>query len=309
MDMGRDDWNGMILYEDSEILVCHKPEGMAVQSARLGQKDLVSILNNYLAEGRQMEAREADGQTEKCRDELFGKHSGERYGKYSGEMSGKQKRRRETVQTVSVVHRLDQPVEGVIVFAKTKRAAAGLTRQITDGRMRKVYQAVCCVTEKAEITDDPQKVWVLTDYLVKDGRTNTSRIAAKGEKDAKEARLSFRVLKSWKVEEEKTGSFKSIENLEKEEAAEREKKVPAVRYVLAEINLETGRHHQIRVQMAHAGLPLYGDRKYNPDWERYLNGCGQELALCAVSLDFAHPVTGKKLHFAVKPQKKIFQEQ
>ena len=299
----------MILYEDREILVCHKPEGLAVQSARLGQKDLVSILNNYLAEGRQMEAREADGQTEKCRDELFGKHSGERSGKYSGEMSGKQKRRGETVQTVSVVHRLDQPVEGVIVFAKTKRAAAGLTRQITDGRMRKVYQAVCCVTEKAEITDDPQEVWALTDYLVKDGRTNTSHIAAKGEKDAKEARLSFRVLKSWKVEEEKTGSFKSIENLEKEEAAEREKKVPAVRYVLVEIYLETGRHHQIRVQMAHAGLPLYGDRKYNRDWERYLNGCGQELALCAVSLDFAHPVTGKKLHFAVKPQKKIFQEQ
>ena len=95
-------------------------------------------------------------------------------------------------------------------------------------------------------------------------------------------------------------------------------------YVLAEIQLDTGRHHQIRVQMAHAGLPLFGDRKYNPEWELYakvwqtqmVNESADhvasrlqaaELALCATELTFRHPKTGKPMHFQVKPQKRIFQ--
>ena len=95
-------------------------------------------------------------------------------------------------------------------------------------------------------------------------------------------------------------------------------------YALAEIHLATGRHHQIRVQMAHAGLPLFGDRKYNPNWELYAKAwqaqmvnesadhvahrlLAAELALCATELTFRHPQTGKPMHFQVKPQKSVFQ--
>lgn len=245
--------NSMILYEDKDIMVCHKPAGIAVQSARIGQKDLVSILNNHLAE-----------------------HG-----------SG----------TVSVVHRLDQPVEGVLVLAKNAKAAAGLTRQITDGSMEKVYRAVCCVTEKAKkwYLNDVQKkkdeVCELTDYLVKDGRTNVSRVAAGNEQGAKEARLSFRILKSI---------------LNESIAEERQKKDEKEQYLLVEIHLDTGRHHQIRVQMANAGLPLYGDQKYNPVWAE--KGERSELALCSVSLSFRHPVSGKKLKFEIVPRKEIFRK-
>ncbi|MDO4324200.1 MAG: RluA family pseudouridine synthase [Lachnospiraceae bacterium] len=264
----------MILFEDKDIIVCHKPSGIPVQSARIGQKDMVSILNNHLAEIRE-----------------------------SGEKS---QRNRKEPEMVRVVHRLDQPVEGILVFAKTKKAAAELGKQITEGNMKKMYRAVCCVTEKARSQEwyaqdkaVPGSSYRLVDYLVKDGRTNTSSVTDKGKKDAKRAELSFRILKT----------------------AEKDQK----RYLLVEINLKTGRHHQIRVQMAHAGLPLYGDQKYNSNWESYqcslgvseaggiseslMKGGGRkvtELALCAASLGFCHPVTGKSMTFEVEPKSEAF---
>lgn len=246
----------MILYEDNDIIVCHKSAGIAVQSARIGEKDLVSMLNNHLME-------QAD----------------------------------QRMESVRVVHRLDQPVEGIVVFAKNKKAAASLSVQITDGSMKKVYQAVCCVTEAGGhwIGNAGKNDQELIDYMAKDARTNSSAVVKKGQKDAKEARLSFRIM-----------------------AAD------CLPYVLVEIHLATGRHHQIRVQMAHAGLPLFGDRKYNPDWELYAKAWqaqlinesadhaahrlpAAELALCATELTFRHPKTGKPMHFQVRPQKRIFQ--
>ena len=317
----------MILYEDKEILVCRKPAGIAVQSARIGEKDLVSILNNHLAEQANM--RETSGNDAKKK-------------KASGGAG---------FEPIRVVHRLDQPVEGVLVFAKTKKAAAGLSKQVTDGTMKKTYHAVCCVTgegqkwledaaetvetagsdaqarqrDKAEAeineSDSMEKEreegrWhTLTDYLVKDAGTNTSSVTEKGRKEAKEARLSFRIAAR-------------LSDL-----------------VLAEIELDTGRHHQIRVQMAHAGLPLYGDVKYNAAWRQYVtdgaahriadkeaveetgktesDGCSKverkilesgssgrpgkmEPALCASRLEFVHPTTGKKMAFETKPEREIF---
>ena len=146
----------MILYEDNDIIVCHKSAGIAVQSARIGEKDLVSMLNNHLAE------------------QAGGKHP----------------------ESVRVVHRLDQPVEGIVVFAKNKKAAASLSAQITDGSMKKVYQAVCCVTEAGRhwIGNAGKNDQELIDYMAKDARTNSSAVVKKGPKDAKEARLSFRVM-------------------------------------------------------------------------------------------------------------------
>lgn len=94
--------------------------------------------------------------------------------------------------------------EGVLVFAKTKKAAAGLSKQVTDGTMKKTYQAVCCVTEKGRRWLENAEEWhALTDYLVKDARTNTSSVTEKGRKEAKEARLSFRIVArcgSWRLQ-------------------------------------------------------------------------------------------------------------
>lgn len=240
-----------ILYEDDDLIVCHKKAGIPVQSARIGQKDMVSILNNYLAE------------------------------------------KKNVPQEVFVVHRLDQPVEGVIVFAKNKKAAAGLSKQITDGSMKKRYQAVVCVTDQGEKWLQQEKN-TLIDYLAKNGKMNRSEVVKQDNKEAKKAELSFQV----------------IENREK--------------YAMVSIDLKTGRHHQIRVQMSHAGLPLYGDQKYHAHWQDYV--CREEenenelfgyfgsvqvkknpsLALCSVELQFKHPITGKEMKFETRPTAEAF---
>lgn len=214
-----------ILYEDGQLLVCRKPAGVPVQSGKVGQKDMVSILRNY-RNGKE----------------------GDTY--------------------IGLVHRLDQPVQGVMVFAKTKMAAAGLSRQITDGRMKKQYLAVTCGKPM-------KKQGALVDYLLKDGRTNTSSIVPEGTKGAKRAELRYRIIAE----------------------------TPG--YALAEIDLLTGRHHQIRVQMAGAGMPLAGDRKYN------LSDAGQTekyVTLAAHRLSFEHPVLKKEICFEGKPEGAIFKK-
>lgn len=169
-----------------------------------------------------------------------------------------------SVPYLGIVHRLDQPVQGVMVFAKNSKAAGALCRQIIDGTMEKIYLAVTTgvVPEHAS----------LTDYLLKDGRTNTSRIVPEGTKDAKPARLDYEPLAV----------------LESEQLS------------LVKIHLFTGRHHQIRVQMAGAGFPLYGDQKYNP------LPAGRSVALCACRLTFLHPATEKKCSFFCRPSGDIF---
>lgn len=241
----------IILFEDKHIIVCHKEAGIAVQSARLGQKDMESILNTYLME------------------------------------------KGENVR-VEAVHRLDQPVEGIIVFAKTKKAASELGKQLHQNTMHKVYRAVCCIRkqdwkngmEHERISGEAEPVYILQDYLVKNGKTNTSSVTGAQTKGAKKAELSFRVI---------------------EESDDK-------RYMLVEIFLKTGRHHQIRVQMSHAGLPLYGDQKYHEEWKEYLKEEDQErrtaaLGLCAASLEFMHPANGKKMHFKVEPKAEVFKMQ
>ena len=214
-----------ILYEDGQLLVCRKPAGVPVQSGKVGQKDMVSILRNY-RNGKE----------------------GDTY--------------------IGLVHRLDQPVQGVMVFAKTKMAAAELSRQITDGRVRKQYLAVIC-------GKPIKKQGVLVDYLLKDARTNTSSIVPEGTKGAKRAELRYRII------------------------------AETLGYALAEIDLLTGRHHQIRVQMAGAGMPLAGDRKYN------LSDAGQTekyVTLAAHRLSFEHPVLKKEICFEGKPEGAIFKK-
>ena len=228
-----------ILYEDNDIIVCHKPAGIATQTARVGQADMVSEITNYLA------------MTEK----------GTPY--------------------VGVVHRLDQPVEGVLVFAKNRQAAAKLGRQIQENRMEKYYYAVVCGR-------DFKPCGELTDYLIKDGKTNTSRVVPPETKDAKKAVLDYKVL------EEQTCK----------EAAD-----SALRIALVEIRLHTGRHHQIRVQMNHAGMSLAGDYKYADAETMKISEQMhmKEIALCAYKLSFLHPGTGKLLQFQIEPEGRGFQ--
>ncbi len=216
-----------ILYEDRDLIVCHKPAGIAVQSASVREKDMVSILKNGIG--------------------------GEIY----------------------VVHRLDQPVEGVMVFARTKRAASDLGVQAQNGGMRKIYQAVCEVQNGVKIRVG--QTCTLIDYLETNGKDNCSFVVDRKDPKAKRAQLSYRILKS---------------------------KYTGIQVALAEIELETGRHHQIRVQMAHAGLPLRGDRKYNPAWSKESDHAQDKetlLALCATSLTLKHPTSKKKMTFETKP--------
>lgn len=156
---------------------------------------------------------------------------------------------------LAVIHRLDQPVTGILVFGKTKKAAAELTRQLTTAGFGKHYLA--CL-EGVPAVDEGD----LTDYLIKDGRTNTSRICTPDTPGAKEARLHYEITK-------------------KKEGLS-----------VADITLDTGRHHQIRVQMSALGCPIMGDTKYGA------SAPGQ-LMLFAYCLSFRHPVTGKALQFTL----------
>lgn len=257
-----------ILYEDKEIVVCHKPAGMAVQNARCMSLDMESALKNYLAV----------------------------------KVPGK-------VPYLAVIHRLDQPVEGVLVFAKTPGAAKELSRQLSGGEMDKKYLAVTSqVPEKLRMKYIPKSaknpadasennisennvspnnipaLWnmedqTLRDYLKKDGKTNTSSVVPKGTQGSKEAKLAYRVLQE--ITDERTESGK--------------------RYLL-EIQLDTGRHHQIRVQMAHADMPLLGDRKYNSKEKTDL-----PLGLCSCVLSFVHPIKKKKMKFEIFPKGETFE--
>ena len=244
-----------ILYEDNDIIVCHKPAGIATQTARVGQADMVSEITNYLAMAGGSAASHG---TENKTGHITG---GRPY--------------------VGVVHRLDQPVEGVLVFAKNRQAAAKLGRQIQENRMEKYYYAVVCGR-------DFKPCGGLTDYLIKDGKTNTSRVVPPETKDAKKAVLDYKVL------EEQTCK----------EAAD-----SALRIALVEIRLHTGRHHQIRVQMNHAGMSLAGDYKYADAETMKISEQMhmKEIALCAYKLSFLHPGTGKLLQFQIEPEGRGFQ--
>lgn len=161
---------------------------------------------------------------------------------------------------IGVVHRLDQPVEGIMVFAKNKEAAADLSRQIKTKLADKYYYAMTDgVPEKKKGT--------LGDELLQNGKTNTSEVVERGTPQAKHASLSYEVV-------EQDG-----------------------KHAVLRIKLDTGRHHQIRVQLAHAGMPIVGDKKYN--FKENIAPSGGQLALCSFKIAFRHPKTHRKLEFEI----------
>lgn len=220
-----------ILFEDADILVCEKPAGIPSQSDKTSDYDMVNRLKNY----------------------LFQKNpkAGEPY--------------------IGLVHRLDRPVGGVMVFAKTKAAARALSESIRSKEMSKNYLAILNFDGHDELLKEPQ---LLTDYIKKDGRTNLSKITESQDKEGKKAELLY-VIKA------------AEDGLS-----------------LAEITLLTGRHHQIRVQMAaHLG-GILGDTKYNP---LYQNKPGfYKIGLYAYKLEFAHPNSKKLLSFEFIPIEEPF---
>lgn len=158
---------------------------------------------------------------------------------------------------IGLVHRLDRPVGGVMVFAKTKEANASLSKQIKDKSIKKKYLAVVSGKPLEEFGE-------LRDFLYKQARLNMSKVVPPGTKDSKEAILNYRLLKT--VDDEKYGQLS-----------------------LLEIELKTGRHHQIRVQLSHAGFGIWGDNKYNKSFVR--NKEWTQIALWSHQLSFFHPKT------------------
>ena len=243
-----------IIYEDKDVLVIRKPAGVPVQSARVGAKDCESLLKNYL---------------------------------YRKNPKG-------GAPYLGLIHRLDQPVEGLVVFALNPKAAASLSKQSAGKEMQKTYLAIRYNVDKypqaipnkenpcgktVDNVENSVENWSeCVDFLWKDGKNNRSEIVKEGRPGAKKAVLHYRVLKC-------------VDNLE-----------------MLEIRLDTGRHHQIRVQMAGMGTPLVGDRKYGKV-ENYVDNVDNSFpALCAYRIKFRHPTTGKWMEFERKPENPVFQK-
>lgn len=225
------------IYEDDDLVVCCKPAGIATQTKRLGQKDMESLLKNHVAA--------AGGRTG-----------------------------RGGVPFIGVVHRLDQPVEGVMVFAKTPQAASKLSAQMQNHSIGKKYYALVRLPEGctgfASATGRAEE-GTLCDEILFDTRANFSRIVPPGTKGAKRAKLDYRLI------------------------AQRDS------MALLDITLHTGRHHQIRVQLAQLGTPIVGDSKYGKDTEK-------ALALCSYHIAFFHPKSGQKMVYEICPRNEKIQE-
>ena len=210
-----------VLYEDNHIIVVEKPVNIPSQGDKTGDLDMLTIVKNYIKE-------------------KYNK-PGEAY--------------------IGLVHRLDRPTGGVMVFARTSKAASRLSEAVRNKELNKSYLAI--VDGKMEKEKDTFK-----DYLYKNEKTNTSRIAKPNEKNAKEAILDYEVV------------------LYNEE----------INMSVVKVNLHTGRHHQIRVQFASRGHSLNGDQKYGT------RGRGKQLCLWAYKLSFMHPVTKELMEFKSLPK-------
>ena len=222
-----------VIYEDNHIIVVEKPCNVPSQGDNTNDEDMITIIKKYIKE---------------------------KYNK-PGEVY------------LGLVHRLDRPVGGIMVFAKNQEAAANLSDQVQDGGMIKFYQAV--------LTGElPDEFGTLEDYLVKDGKTNMAKVVQKGTKGAKRAELDYEVLDVFETDN------------------------GILTYVL--IQLITGRHHQIRVQMASRGAGIYGDTKYNPIFAKTKRRY-QQIALFATRLEFEHPTTGEHMVFKCEPEGEAFE--
>lgn len=192
---------------------------------------------------------------------------------------------------LGVIHRLDQPVEGLLVFAKNPKAAANLSAQLQKDDFAKEYLAVVCgkpVQESGE----------LVDYLVKEG--NVARVCEDEDLTSIQTTQSPSDKKDTKdaIPKRATLQYKLRET----------KEMAGVEVALLEIKLETGRFHQIRVQLSHAGYPILGDAKYGSEKckEVSMQAGIRNTALCAYRLRFIHPTSKKEMVYTVEPMGEAF---
>jgi 23S rRNA pseudouridine1911/1915/1917 synthase len=212
-----------IIYEDNHIIVAEKPRGVLSQEDKTGDEDILTILKKYIKD---------------------------KYNKPGNVFLG-------------LVHRLDRSVGGVMVFARTSKAASRISEQIRNREFKKTYLAVV-----SGLIED--KANEMQDYLIKNPKNNTSSVVNERVSGAKKAILNYQVLES---KENKT---------------------------MVKINLQTGRHHQIRVQFSSRGYPLIGDIKYEGKNYKKSNE-RQGLALWSYEINFLHPTEKRQLTFRCEP--------
>lgn len=215
-----------VLYEDNHIIVVVKPVGIPVQQDKSGDIDMLTVIKEYIKV---------------------------KYNKPGNVYLG-------------LVHRLDRMVGGVMVFAKTSKAASRLSEYIRQKNVKKKYMAI--VNGTLPISKESVK---LENYLLKNQRLNMSKVVTNDVKNAKLAVLEYNVKKNFVYNSKP--------------------------YTLVDIDLHTGRHHQIRVQFANINSPLYGDIKYG----QKINKVGQNLGLWSYYLSFFHPTKDEYLEFEYKP--------
>lgn len=208
-----------IIYEDKDILLVEKPQGVPSQNDKTCDTDMLSLVKEYLDK-----------------------------------------------EDINLVHRLDRPVGGLMIFPKNKKACRNINEDIKLKNISKTYMGVICgnIGEKAE----------LRDYLLKNSRLNTSKVVQKGVPNAKEGILLYETLSTCDTDE--YGKLSLIK-----------------------INLITGRHHQIRVQFSSRGFPLWGDTKYSKGI-RCKKGF-TNIALWSYELKFNHPIIKKEMEVKLPP--------
>lgn len=203
-----------VLYEDNHIIAVNKSCNEIVQGDKTGDKPLSDMVKDYLRE---------------------------KYAKKGNVFCG-------------VCHRLDRPVSGIVIFAKTSKALARLNDMLRNHEIKKSYWAVVKNTP-------PENRMVLRNYLKRNEKQNKSYVCDKAAAGAKEAVLSFELLAC------------------------------SDNYSLLEVDLQTGRHHQIRCQLAHIGCPIKGDLKYGAGRSNKNGG----ISLHARQVEFIHPVSKKEI--------------
>lgn len=168
---------------------------------------------------------------------------------------------------LGLIHRIDRPVGGVVVFAKNKFAASSLSEQIRLKKVDKEYMAVVC-----GIPDEKEKV--LEDYVKKLSTINMSKISSKDNKNAKLAKMKYTLINT--VNTEEYGNLSLIK-----------------------VKLYTGRHHQIRVQLSNCGLPIWGDNKYNKTFVKKKEFTN--TSLWSTKYVFCNPKTNDEISISYKP--------
>lgn len=211
-----------VIYEDNHIIVVNKQSGEIVQGDKTGDRPLSDIVKDYI----------------------------------------KEKYQKPGAVFLGVVHRLDRPVSGLVIFARTSKALTRLNKMFAEGEVHKTYWAIVERCERAEVKGKRDDEWhTLENWIVRNEKRNKSYAYDSEKPNSKRALLRYRLIGHGE------------------------------RYDLVEVQLMTGRHHQIRCQLSTMGCPIKGDLKYGA---KRSNSDGS-ISLNAHRIEFVHPVSKEKI--------------